>query len=122
MKHNGVNGTLNELRSRFWICNWRRNVKRIISRCFVCKRYQAKTAHGPPSHNLPKSRLSNDYAFSSTGIDFAGPLFVKPIFDTKFGMLKAYILSFTYATTRNKHLELTPGKDSGSLIRGLKRF
>ena len=122
VKHGGTNATLNEVRSRFYICRGRKFVKGIVSRCVTCKQWQGKTANGPPPPNLPEFRLSCDFAFSSTGVDFAGPLYVKQIYDSSSCVYKAYILLFTCATTRNVHLELTPGMDSNSLILALRRF
>ena len=60
--------------------------------------------------------------FRKTGLDFAGTLYVKEIYNKNSDMFKAYICLFTCATTRNVHLELTPGMDAGSLIRCIKRF
>ena len=58
----------------------------------------------PP--DLPAYRLSFDYAFSNTEIDFAGPLYVKNVYsDDKDEMFKCYICLLTCATTRNVHLE-----------------
>ena len=122
VEHQKTNATLNEVRSRFWICQGRRTVNKIVSRCIYCKMFDGKTLTGPPSPDLPKFRVSDDFAFSSTGIDFAGPLYVKQIYNNETRMFKAYILLFTCATTRNVHLELTPGMDCGSLIRALHRF
>ena len=120
--HEGTNSTLNELRSRFYVCQGRKMVDRVVSRCVTCIRWQKRTARGPASPDLPKFRLSCDYAFSSTGVDFAGPMYVKQIYNSGSNMFKAYILLFTCATTRNVHLELTPDMGSGCLIRALRRF
>ena len=75
-----------------------------------------------PLSNLPSYRVSSEYAFQSTGIDYAGPLFVKSIYGNNADLHKCYILLFTCATTRGVHLELTPDMTAPTLIRGIQRF
>ena len=53
--------------------------------------------------DLPGFRVKGDFAFSFTGIDFAGPLFVKK---RKSDVRKVYICLFTCGTSRAIHLEL----------------
>ena len=36
--HSGVNDTLNELRSRFWITRGRQFVKKVLHKCVVCRK------------------------------------------------------------------------------------
>ena len=122
VKHSGVNGTLNELRSRFWISSGRNVVKRCIRECIPCKRINGKVLLGPPPPDLPGYRVASDFAFTNIGVDYAGPLFVKNIYSETDEMHKAYICLFTCASTRNVHLELTPSMNTESLIRCLKRF
>ncbi len=40
--HNGVKDTLNEVRSKFWIIKCRSLLKKLIHRCVVCKRFEAR--------------------------------------------------------------------------------
>ena len=93
-----------------------------VTRCVTCIRWQKKPGKGPESPDLPRFRLSCDFAFSSTGVDYAGPLYVKAIYNPGTVIYKTYMLLFTCATTRNIHLELTPDMESESLIRALRRF
>ena len=58
------------------------------------------------------------YAFQFTGLDFAGPLFVKD--GLKSG--KCYILLLTCASSRAIHLELVPDMSIHGVLRGFKRF
>ena len=93
-------------------------------KCVICKRNQGKVLKGPEAPDLPKYHLSTEFAFQTTGLDFAGPLFVKNIYEkfSSFDLNKSYILLFTCATTRNIHLELTPSMEVSSVIRAIKRF
>ena len=71
---------------------------------------------------MPSYRLSNDHAFSNTGINFAGPLYVKNIYGDSDSLFKCYISSFTRTTTRNVHLEIAPSMSARHLISYLRRF
>ena len=56
--------------------------------------------------------------FETTGIDFAGPLWIQENGVSK----KTYILLLTCATTRAVHLELVPDMTNETFIRALRRF
>ena len=74
---------------------------------------------GPPNPDLTSCRVNlSRYAFQATGLDFAGPLFVKGESIQK----KTYILLQTCATSRAIHLELVPDMSSYRFVRGFKRF
>ena len=123
MKHNGVRETLTtETRSQFWITNGRQAVKDVLSKCITCKKIQGRAFSSPPPPPLPSFRVSDDLAFSNVGVDFAGPLYVKNIYQSKGDMFKCYIALFTCASTRAVHLELTPDLTAKSFLRVLKRF
>ena len=121
--HPGINATLTQICSRYWICRGRQVVKRLFRNCVVCKREHKKPLIGPPTSKLTSFRLSQTYPFENTGLDYAGSLFVKPMFDNPYNKTyTVYIWLFTCATTRNIHLELTPSMDTNSLIRAIIRF
>ena len=105
---------------KFWICQGRRTVKRVLRDCVICKWYQARPVLPPPSPDLPDFRINiSSYSFQFVGLDFAGPLLIK---SGKDNALKAYILLFTCASSRAIHLELTPDMSIPSFIRAVKRF
>ena len=78
--HNGVRDTLTELRSRFWVTKGRQTVKTAIGKCSVCKKLEGRSYAVPPPPPLPEFRLSDDFAFTRVGVDFAGPMYVKDVF------------------------------------------
>ena len=122
LKHNGVNETLIQLRTEYWIPKGRQFVKSVISKCTKCKEIHGKAYDTPVAPPLPCFRVSEDSAFTSVGVDFAGPLFVKDIYDKSKKMHKCYIALFTCANTRALHLELVPSLKADPFIRALKRF
>jgi hypothetical protein len=74
---------------------------------------------GPASPAIPDYRENlSGHAFQATGLDFAGPLFVKGESKRE----KTFILLLTCATSRAIHLELVPDMSTGGFLRGFKRF
>ena len=120
--HNGARDTLTELRSRFWVTKGRQTVKTAIRNCSVCKKLQGRSYVVPPPPPLPEFRLSDEFAFTRVGVDFAGPIYVKDVFAKKGDMNKVYIALFTCAATRAVHLQLVPNPSAQSFIRALARF
>ena len=74
--HQGVEGVLSFIRQKFWIIGGRRALRNITQRCVTCRRYKAKAASEvcPP---LPEDRVVHERPFATTGIDYAGPLYVR---------------------------------------------
>ena len=120
--HNGLAETLNQLRSRFWVPKARQAIKRIISRCRLCRIFDGKPFPYPAPPPLPTERVSDCFPFTFTGVDYAGPVFVKDIYGQSNEMYKAWIFLFTCASTRCIYLELVPDCAAPACIRALRRF
>ena len=91
--HNGL--TLTQLRSRYWIPKGRQTVRRVIYKCVICRRAEGKAYAVPPPPDLPEFRVQQDFPFTNCGVDFAGPLYVRPMFEKDGEMHKVYIALFT---------------------------
>ena len=101
--HSGVRCMLTELRSRFWVPKWGQVVKHVLNRCTICKKLEGRPFAHPPTASLPDFRVTASPPFYRTGVDFAGPLFVKG----KSGpMKKVYSALFTCCVTRAIHVDL----------------
>ena len=87
-----------------------------------CKKIEGRSYAVPPPPPLPEFRLSDEFAFTRVGVDFAGSVFVKDVFSKKGEMNKAYITLFTCATCRAVHLGLVPNLSAESFISALIRF
>ena len=121
--HNGVQDTLTELQERYYVCRGKQVVKKLnINKCLVCWKLEVKPLPTPSSFDLPEYRLSDDFAFSRCGIDFAGPLLVRDIFSKDATMYKVYIALFSCASLRAVHLDLVPSLHVQPFIRCLRRF
>ena len=120
--HNGARETLAELRTRFWIVRGRQVVRKVLSRCTTCKRVEGQHYAVPPTAPLPQFRVEESPAFNNTGVDFAGPLFVKSDVKEKSDMKKVYIALYTCGSSRAVHLDVVPDLSAETFIRSFKRF
>ena len=117
--HHGIETTLARIRENYWIVKGRNSVKEVFRKCVICTRYQGQSVRAPSSPDLPEYRVYHmAYAFQFTGLDFAGPLFVKDGLKSS----KCYILLLTCASSRAIHLELVPDMSIHGFLRGFKRF
>ena len=118
--HSGMKSTLTELQSHYWVVQGRQRVKQILHNCVICRRYQGTSYRPPPAPPLPSFRVTEARPFSYCGVDYAGPLFVRPIATSS--PQKVWICLFTCCVTRAVHFELVTDMTSQSFIRSFKRF
>ena len=118
--HNGVKETLTDIRSNFWIIKGRSLVRRLIHKCKVCLRYEGPHYQVPPPPPLPEFRVTEQPPFSSTGVDFAGPMYIR--YPGNKETSKVWLCLFTCAVIRAVHLELVPDMSTSAFFRCLKRF
>jgi len=119
MLHCGINTTLTKIRERFWIVKGRQLIKSMIMQCVICKRLHGKPASEPWT-TLPVERVTTSKPFETTGLDFAGPLYVDA--ENGNGQRKVYIMLFTCAAIRGVHLELVQNMTVESCIHALRQF
>ena len=114
--HGGGQLTLNSIREQNWIITAKPIVNSFIKKCITCFRFTYKPDY-PMMADLPAERIAPVRAFSQTGIDFAGPFYVKDD-----GMKKTYISIFVCMTTKAVHLEIVGRLTKEHCILALKRF
>ncbi|XP_024880770.1 uncharacterized protein LOC112460357 [Temnothorax curvispinosus] len=112
--HAGVQFVLNKLRKQFWILRGRREAKRIIASCTVCRRFKQKRAKAVPG-TLLRDRVKDAMAFETTGVDLCGPLYLK-------SGEKVWIVLFTCAVYRCVHLELVTSLSTEAFLLALRCF
>ena len=122
VQHGGVKETLTQLRSQYWIVGGRSLVRSVIHNCVTCRRHEAKPYRAPPPPPLPPFRVNEAPPFSYTGVDYAGPLFVRTQGIADGNSFKVWICLFTCCITRAVHLELVLDMSALTFIRCLKRF
>ena len=120
LMHNGVRETLTELRSRYWIVRGRSFVRKILHQCVLCRRFEGRAFHPPPPPPLPSFRVNQAPAFAYTGVDYAGPLYIRETRELE--NTKVWICLYTCCVVRAIHLEVVPDMTAQSFIRSFKRF
>ena len=118
--HSGVTSTLTELRSKYWLVQGRQVIKKFIHTCVVCRKAGGHPYKGPPAPPLPSFRVTQVVPFAHTGLDFAGPLYVKDHSASE--PRKVWLCLFTCCVVRAVHLDLVPDMTAESFLRCFRRF
>ncbi|XP_041631504.1 uncharacterized protein [Drosophila kikkawai] len=118
MKHQNVDATIAQIRTRFWVTKMRRMLKEVISSCYECK-LQRTRPMPPIMAPLPEDRLeAGGWPFKYTGLDYFGPLLVTVARHRE----KRWVALFTCLTTRAIHLELAHDLSTDSCIIAIRNF
>ena len=120
VQHNGVKETLCQLRTEYWVCKARQRIKTILSNCITCKKHSQKPYSEPLTAQLPDYRVTESVPFSTCGIDFAGPFYVRHSKEVISD--KVYLCSYTCASSRAVYLDLSTDLTTEAFIRSFKRF
>lgn len=94
--HSGTASIVTALRQNFWIVSMRQYVRKLLRRCVTCRKLEGTAYNAPDPTPLPKMRTQQSEPFFVTGVDYAGPLYVKQ----NNREIKTYICLFTCAVTR----------------------
>ena len=120
VQHNGVKETLCQLRTKYWVCKARQRIKTILSSCITCKKHSQKPYSEPLTAQLPDYRVTGSVPFSTCGIDFAGPFYVRHSKEVISD--KVYLCLYTCASSRAVYLDLSTDLTAEAFIRSFKRF
>ena len=120
--HDGVGETLAELRSIYWLIQGRQFVRKIIYHCVVCRKIEGRPCQGKSPPPLPDYRVQPSRPFQATGVDFAGPLYVKGHGPTTDDSSKVWLCLYTCCSTRAVHLDLVPDMTATTFLRSFRRF
>ncbi|XP_033120774.1 uncharacterized protein LOC117119905 [Anneissia japonica] len=107
-----------DLWQRYWVLGVGALIKNAVSKCVVCRRYNAKASQQKMA-SLPTERVMSDKpVFDNSGLDMFGP------FEIKQGrsMVKRYGLLFTCLATRAIHLEIVQTANTDSCLNAIRRF
>ena len=116
--HSGTKATLTELRSKYWILGGRQLVRKLLHKCVTCRKSQGKAYRPPLAPPLPGFRVKQARPFSSTGVDFAGPLYVRDTVNST--SKKVWMCLYTCCVTRAVHLDIVPDMTTQAFIRCFK--
>ncbi|XP_036329813.1 uncharacterized protein LOC118741953 [Rhagoletis pomonella] len=118
MRHQNIEATICTIRQTYWVLRLRTVLRSVIASCQVCR--LSKAAPVPPLMGpLPVDRLTAYVRpFSSTGLDYFGPLTVTVRRSTE----KIWVALFTCLTVRAVHLELAHDLSTDSCIIAIRNF
>ena len=116
--HSWIKITFTTLLRTYWIVNGRREMKRALLKCALCRKLMSRPIRQPPGP-LPAARCTVGEPFEAVGIDFAGPLYVRR---RDGATAKVYVCLFTCARTRAVHLEMVSDLATPRFIMAFDRF
>ena len=119
--HAGPTLTSSSLASRFHIIGQRRAVRTITRACVTCRRTMARP-QPQIMGQLPIERMTPGLVFERTGIDYAGPVYLKLGRVRRPVLVKAYIGIFVSFSVKAVHIELISDLTSAAFIACLRRF
>ncbi|XP_055543032.1 uncharacterized protein LOC129728608 [Wyeomyia smithii] len=108
------------LRQRYWIIGARNLARRLVHSCIICFRARPRMLEQFMA-GLPSSRTIATRPFAVTGIDYWGPILLKPT-HRRAAPGKAYVGVFVCFSTKAVHLELVPDLSTPKFIQALRRF
>ncbi|GBP61986.1 hypothetical protein EVAR_40994_1 [Eumeta japonica] len=119
--HGGIQKTLSFIREEFWIIGGRTTVKSFIWKCVKCARFRQLKSQQLMGQ-LPVHRVTPSRPFLHSGIDYAGPFFLKTWQGHNARQYKAWIALFVCESTSAIHLELVTDYSTDAFIAAYKRF
>jgi hypothetical protein len=112
--HFGVPAMLAHVREHHWIFYLRSACRRTVACCVDCRRRLNQPIRQPEGM-LPVARTTTALAFTRVGIDFMGPLIVRP-------RKKRWVMLITCMVTRAVHLEVVTGLSTEQVYDAFERF
>ena len=101
--HSGVSQCLSQLRYKYKIPYGRATVRSVLRKCTVCRRQEGGPYKMPLIAPLTKTLATETIAFSRTGLDYLGPVFIKTSDEKKVGLF-VYMSRYTcYPFTLNSY-------------------
>ncbi|XP_029162483.1 uncharacterized protein LOC114934042 [Nylanderia fulva] len=119
--HGGTQMTLCSLRREYWVPRGRSLVKRHISRCIRCTRWRAAITQ-PLMGDLPVPRVTPSRPFLHTGVDYAGPVWLRTSKGRGHKATKGFIVVFVCLASRAVHLDVASDYSADAFIAALRRL
>ncbi|XP_058817398.1 uncharacterized protein LOC131680706 [Topomyia yanbarensis] len=118
--HVGPQALLSIVRQRYWPVRAKSVIRQVIKKCVQCFRMH------PPEvvqfmGELPAFRVNPSLPFSTTGVDYAGPFFIRQGV-RRMAKVKAYVALFICMSTKAIHLELVSDLTSEAFLAAPQRF
>lgn len=120
-KHLGIQATLTNIRLQgFWITSARNTIRKVLSECAVCNRYNYFAFSYPKFTNFTKAQMNLVRPFQRVGVDYTKHYYIRdPLTGTS---AKFYILIYTCLNVRGIYLDLIPDMSAKVFIQSFQRF
>ncbi|XP_062540858.1 uncharacterized protein LOC134208912 [Armigeres subalbatus] len=118
--HAGPRMTLATIRREFWPISGKTLANHVCRKCVKCFR-QNPVPVAQPLGQLPQARTVPSRPFSTTGVDFCGPVYLKPV-HRKAAPQKVYIAVYICFATKAVHLEVVCDLSTDAFIASLRQF
>ncbi|XP_055615149.1 uncharacterized protein LOC129761452 [Toxorhynchites rutilus septentrionalis] len=118
--HVGQTGLINAIQQRYWLLNARSTVRKVTRSCIRCFRTNP-TDTTQLMGSLPRSRVVPSPPFAVTGVDYAGPFWIKEG-ARRPRLIKAYVAVYVCMSTKAVHMEAVSNLTNDAFIASLKRL
>ncbi|XP_073967015.1 uncharacterized protein [Choristoneura fumiferana] len=112
---------LTSIREEIWPVGGRALARRTAHNCVICKRAAGQTLKNIMG-NLPAQRITADFPFSVSAVDFAGPYLITDRRGRGCKITKCYLCLFVCLKYKCVHLEAVSELSKDAFILSLRRF
>lgn len=117
VSHSGRGHMLSKPHQRYWLSGANSSARRIIKRCVVCRRQQARAGEQKTA-DLPLDRVTTDLPpFTHVGVDYCGPIEVR----RGRALVNRWGVMFTCLVSRAVCLEVASQLDTDACINAIRR-
>ncbi|XP_052741090.1 uncharacterized protein LOC112045429 [Bicyclus anynana] len=119
--HGGNRLVANYIQNQYWVIGLKPMIKGILRKCVICLRHKGITVQ-PRMGELPAIRITPGRPFEVSGLDFAGPVQMRPYKGRGYKSVKGYICLFVCMKTKAVHLEVVSDLTSQGFLACFKKF
>ena len=121
LSHCGPSLVLSYIGERVYVPGAKKLARNVCQNCIYCKRHFPRT-HQQKMGQLPAPRINPSFPFMNTGVDYAGPFWLKSGHPRRPIRTKGYLAVFICLATKAIHLEVVSSLTTQAFISTLKRF
>jgi len=121
LHHAGPQLLMASLREKYWIPRIRDVVKTVIRHCLTCYKFKVKASQQLMGQ-LPSTRVQPAQPFTTTGIDYAGPIVLRLGSTRSKQTTKGYIAIFVCFVTKAVHIEVVTNLTTEAFLAALRLF
>ena len=121
LHHAGPQLLMASLREKYWIPRIRDVVKTVIRHCLTCYKFKVKASQQLMGQ-LPLIRIQPARPFTTTGVDYAGPIMLRLGSTRSKQTSKGYVALFVCFVTKAVHIEVVTSLTTEAFLADLRRF